>query len=127
MDAIEKLLEDDFEAGNAGDVEALLRLRTEDSVSIFLGEPELVGKDAIRAAWNQDTDFVAEYTDRSVEEIRIAGDWAFVRFTFAYTERPVDGGESSSRNCRVMWVIHQQRDATWKIHWEMVNSSDSQT
>ena len=125
MDGIQELLDADFEAGNAQDVEALLNLRTEDAVSIFMGDPELVGKDAIRAAWQVHSEFDASYTDRLVEEIRIAGDWAFVRYTFNYTERPKSGGESLSCKCRVIWVAKQQTDGKWKIHWEMVNASDS--
>ena len=126
MEEIQKLIEDEFAAGNAGDNEALLDLRTDDAVEIFPGVPPLVGKDAIRASWNQVTDVVEQYTDRSVNEINLAGDWAFIRFSFTHTVTSVAGGESEVSACQGLWVIRRQPDGSWKIHWEMVNSSETQ-
>ena len=124
MDEIQDLLDADFEAARAQDVEALLRLRTDDSVSIFMGEPQLVGKDAIRAAWQVHSEFDATFTDRSVEEVVVAGDWAFARYTLNYSETPKSGGEVISCKGRVVCVLRQEPDGTWRIHWEMVNSRD---
>jgi uncharacterized protein (TIGR02246 family) len=126
MDAIEKLIEDEFKAANAGDNEALLNLRTADAVEIFPGSSPLVGKEAIRAAWNQVADISEQFTDRSVEEINLAGDWASIRFSFTHTVTQVVGGESRVSHCQGLWVIRRQSDSSWKIHWEMTNSSDPQ-
>jgi uncharacterized protein (TIGR02246 family) len=125
MNLIEQLIEDEFAAGNAGDVEALVNLRTADAVEIFPGAPPLVGTDAIRAAWSQDAGIIEQYTDRSIEEINVVGDWAFIRFSFTHVVTPVAAGESSTGDSQGLWVLKQQSDGSWKIHWEMVNSSDT--
>jgi len=126
MDAIQKLIKDDFAAGDAGDIEALLELRTDDAVEIFSGALPLIGKDAIRTEWNQQiTDVTEQFKERTIEEIRLAGDWAFVRYSFIYTVTPWAGGESIDSNCNAVLVIRRQPDDLWKIHWEMVNSSDA--
>lgn len=126
MDAVEKLIEAEFSAANAGDNEALLNLRTDDAVEIFPGSPPLVGKKQIRAEWDQPSDITEQFTDRSIEEINLAGDWGCIRFSFTHTITAVAGGEASISHCQGLWVIQRQPDNSWKIHWEMTNSSDSQ-
>ena len=126
MNLIEQLIEDDFVAGNAGDVEALLNLRTDDAVEIFPGMPPLVGQDAIRAAWNQEVGVLEQFVDRSIEDIKVAGEWAFIRFSFTHVITAEEGGAPSTARNQGLWVIRQQPDGSWKIHWEMVNSSDSE-
>jgi uncharacterized protein (TIGR02246 family) len=125
-DEIEKLIEEEFMAGNANDVEALLRLRTPDAVELFPGAPPIVGQDAIRAAWKQETDVIEQYTNRSIQEVNLAGDWAFIRFVFTHTITPVAGGDPHISNSQGLWIIRRQLDGSWKIHWEMVNSSDEE-
>lgn len=126
MDAmIEKLIEEEFAAANAGDVEALLSLRTADAVEMLAGELPLVGQDAVRTAWSQEADFTEQFTDMSAKEIRLAGDWAFMRFSFTHTLTPVTGGDPTVRNGQRLWIIRRQADNSWKIHWEMVNSSET--
>ena len=122
MDSIQQLIEDEFAAGNAGDTEALLSLRTHGAVEMFPGEPTLVGKDAIRSEWGQGTDVIEQFTDRSVDDIQLVGDWALVRFSFTHTVAPANGGTANASRCRGLWVIRRQPDDSWKIHWEMVNS-----
>ena len=125
MNLIEQFIEDEFVAGNAGDVEALLNLRTDDAVEMFPGMPPLVGQDAIRAAWSKTAGTLEQFVDRSIDDIKVAGEWAFIRFSFTHIVTPESGGEPSSTICQGLWVIRQQPDGSWKIHWEMVNSRES--
>jgi len=122
MDTIQRLIEDEFAAGNAGDTDALLSLRTDDAVEMFPGEPTLVGKDAIRSAWSQETGLTEEFTDRSVDDIQLAGEYAFVRISFTHTATSINGGDANVSRCKGLWVIRRQPDDSWKIHWEIVNS-----
>ena len=126
MNLIEQLIEDEFAAGNAGDVEAMLGLRTDDAVEIFPGSPPLVGQDAIRAAWNQDEGVLEQFIDRSIDEINVVGDWAFIRFSFTHVVSPESGGDAVATSSQGLWIIRQQSDGSWKIHWEMVNSSEEE-
>ena len=125
MNAINKLIEAEFAAGNAGDVEALLSLRTHDAVEIFPGELPLVGIDAIRAAWSQEGDVTEEFLDRSIEGVEMVGEWAFIRFSYRYRVSPKNGGDRNESNNQGLWILRKQADNSWKIHWEMVNTSDA--
>ena len=124
VDAIEKLLEEEFAAANAGDIEALLGLRTEDAVEILPGDQPLIGKDAIRAAWNQEAEFVEQYKNLSIEEIELVGDWAFTRISFTQSSKPVIGGDPIVQNGQGLLIVQRQPDSSWKIHWEMANYSE---
>ncbi len=119
------LLEEEFAAANAGDVEALLGLRTAEVVEILPGEPPLVGKDAIRAAWSQEADASEQFTNRSIRDTRLAGDWAFTHFSFTQTSTPVTGGHPVVRNCQGLCILRRQTDGSWKIYWEMASVSDT--
>jgi ketosteroid isomerase-like protein len=125
MNLIEQMIEDEFAAGNARDIEALLDLRTADAVEMFPGVPPLVGQDAIREAWSQESGITEQFTDRSIDDIKVAGEYAFVRFSFTHTVTPVASGKARAVVCQGMWVLHQQPNSSWKIHWEMVNSGEA--
>ena len=125
MGVIEKLLEEEFAAANAGDTEALLDLRTDEIVEMLPGEPPLIGKDEIRIAWNQETDIIEHFKNPSIEDIEFVGDWAFARFSYTQTLTPVTGGDAIVRKGQGLLILQRQPDSSWKIHWEMVNTRES--
>ena len=124
VDAIVKLLEEEFAAANAGDVEALLDLRTDEAVEMLPGDQPLIGKDAIRKAWNQESEIIEQYKNLSIEEINLVGDWAFTRFSYTHSLTPVSGGDPIIQNGQGLLIAQRQPDSSWKIHWEMVNSGE---
>ena len=120
--ALEKLVEAEAAAGTSGDVEELMNLRTADAIEMLPGEPTLVGKDAIRTAWGEDDPFVSQFSNISIEEVRVFGEWGYMRITYVQTLTPVTGGESIEFNGRTLWLVQRQPDNSWKIALEMINS-----
>jgi hypothetical protein len=64
-------------------------------------------------------------TDGICDEIQFTGDRAITRFSFTHTVTPINGGEADIHRNRGLWVIHQQPNDAWRIHWEMVNSIEA--
>ncbi len=122
--AIEKLLRAEIAAANTGDLEALLDLRTSDAVEMLPGESSLIGRDAIRAAWGEDSPYTEQFTNLSTEELRVIGDWGFMRVSFVQTLTPVSGGEPIVFSGRTLIVVQRQPDKSWKIAMEMVNRNE---
>ena len=122
--ALEKLLRAEAAAANTGDLEALLDLRTADAVEMLPGESSLVGKDAIRTAWGEDSPYLPHFTDISIDGVRVNGDWGFMRVSFVQTLTPISGGEPIVFSGRTLLVVQRQPDKSWKIALEMVNSNN---
>ena len=121
--ALEKLVRAETAAANTGDLEALLDLRTADAVEMLPGESSLIGKDAIRAASGEDSAYTEQFTNVSTEEVRVIGDWGFIRISFVQTLTPISGGEPIVFSGRTLLFVQRQPDKSWKIALEMVNSN----
>ncbi len=98
-------------------------LDTEDAVVMYAGEPAAIGKDAIRARQQRFRDQATFEETRSVEEVEVSGDWAFVRWAGTGTVTPKDGGESSEFNRKGITIFQRQPDNSWKIARVIWNSN----
>jgi len=104
----------------SGDV---VDLDTEDTVVMYAGEPAAIGKEAIRARQQRFRDQALFEETRSVEEVIVSGDWAFVRWAGTGTVTPKDGGESSEFNRKGITIFQRQPDKSWKIARAIWNSN----
>jgi uncharacterized protein (TIGR02246 family) len=106
-------------AGNAGDLAAL---HTDDAIWMPPNEPALVGKEAIHT-WAQGLfeQFTVEETV-TTEEIRVAGDWAFLRGTYTFTMTPKAEGEMQEETGKCIHIVQRQPDGSWKYTRLMWNS-----
>jgi uncharacterized protein (TIGR02246 family) len=79
------------EASHARDLTRILELVTEDCVFLMPGAPPIEGKAAVRALYQQ---MFAQWSeseirqDSRIDEIGVAGDWAYWRGTDAITITP---------------------------------------
>ena len=113
--AINRLLDEDTTALNAGDAVGLVALYTEDVVLMPPDELAVIGKEARRAFLQT---FFDQYTlelARSTEEVVVADDWAFARSTQTSTLTPKDGGEPIERSGKVIHIYQRQPDGSWKL------------
>jgi uncharacterized protein (TIGR02246 family) len=103
--------------GNVADLD------TEDVVVMYAGEPAAIGKEAIRIREQRFRDQATSEETRSVEEVVVSGDWAFVRWAGTGTDTPKDGGESSEFNRKGITIFQRQPDNSWKVARVIWNSN----
>ncbi len=120
--AVKRLFDEATAALNAGGG-AIEDFNTKDAVIMFPDEPAAIGKEAIRAH-NQPLrgQFTSEEI-RSVDEVVVSGDWAFVRWAGTGTVTPKDGGEPSEFNLKGITIFQRQPDNSWKIARAIWNSN----
>ena len=102
----------------------MVDLITEDAVVMYRNRLAAIGKEAIRARQQRFDGSQATFEEtRSVEEVVVSGDWAFVRWTGTGTVTPKDGGESSEFNRKGITIFQRQTDNSWKIARVIWNSN----
>jgi uncharacterized protein (TIGR02246 family) len=115
---IEKFLRQDIAATLSRDTGALTELFTDDGVRLSQGEPDDIGKQAIRATNER---FKAATPGLRVlsyvpedKELTVADGWAFVwgYFTASYVESL--GGEVKRFRGKRLMVLKKQPDGGWK-------------
>lgn len=78
-------------------------------------QPALVGRDAVRGRvgpffvdWNMDH-------VGTVDELRVAGDWAYVRGTYVFRVTPKAGGDTTEEVGKIVYILGRHADDSWKI------------
>ena len=113
--ALEAIAKEYEAAFSAGDVEALVALHADDAIRMPPNAPPVVGKEAIQAAYQTTFDEFAAKITLSLEEVEVAGDWAFVRGTSPVTVTPKAGGEPLEDEGKYLSIRKRQPDGSWKI------------
>jgi len=115
---IEKLHRQDIAATLSRDTAALTELWTDDAVRLQQGEPDDIGKEAIRATNERQKAATPELRVLSyvpeTKELTITDGWAFEwrYFTASYVESP--GGEVKRIRGKVIMVLKKLPDGRWK-------------
>lgn len=116
---IEKAHSQDIAATLSRDTAALTELWTDDAVRLGQGEPDDIGKEAIRATNERQKaatpelrvlSYVPETKDLTVTDDGWAFEWRY--FTASYVESP--GGEEKRVRGKVLLVLKKQPDGSWK-------------
>jgi uncharacterized protein (TIGR02246 family) len=110
-------------AVNAGDFAAAADVFTEDGIWLAPGVPADFGREAI-AARLQSLHAVAKAEDltQKVEEVEVAGDWAWVRATYSLRLVPAAGGEPWTETGKYLLISKRQPDGSWKSHRSCFNT-----
>jgi uncharacterized protein (TIGR02246 family) len=116
VDAIKAIVDSVILASQQGDLEGYLNLYTEDAVWMFNDRLEDAGKDAVRLRYR----FMEQYSfdqQVSIDEIVVAGDWAFVRLTADGWLVPKPGVEGDRRRAvsRHLAIASREADGSWKL------------
>jgi uncharacterized protein (TIGR02246 family) len=110
--AIRELVETWMEASRRGDTETVLGLTTDDIVFMAPGR-EPFGKEEFRAA--SETMRGAEMEGRvEIREIRILGDWAWIRNHIDLTVTPPTG-EPVHRSGYTLSILQKGADGRWRL------------
>jgi uncharacterized protein (TIGR02246 family) len=117
--AIERLRRQDVAATLSRDTAALTELWTDDAVRLGLGEPDDIGKEAIRASNDRMKAATPDLRVLSyvpeIKELTITDGWAFEwrHYTASYVESP--GGEVKHIRGKVLGVLKKLPDGSWKV------------
>jgi len=110
--AIRDLVANWMAASRVGDAEAVLSLMTDDVIFMVPGR-EPFGKEAFRAA-AETMKNVRMDGSSDIREIRILGDWAYLRNFIEITITP-PGGSPMRRAGHTLSVLHKQPDGRWLL------------
>ncbi len=122
IQAIKRIYEQWDEAENSGDANALVLLVTDDIIWMEPDSPVIVGKEALRELLESSYETHSMKDMKTVvEEIRLAGDWAYVRSSYCTISIPKDGSERVNRIGRIVDLCERQEDGSWKIARDIFN------
>ena len=114
VEAVKRVREQAVAAINAGDVDALVALATDDIVWMPQDKATSIGKEAFRLYWAGLLEqFVFDRT-LSHDEVIVAGDWAIHRSTLEGTMTPKFGGEPMSHSAKAIDILRRQPDGSWR-------------
>jgi uncharacterized protein (TIGR02246 family) len=110
--AIHDLVETWMSASKAGDTPTVLRLIADDALFMVPGQPPF-GKEAFAAASaNMKNLRIDGKSD--IQEIRVLGDWAYLRNYLELTITP-DTGAPVRRSGYALTILHKETDGRWVL------------
>jgi len=110
--AIRELIATWMAASRAGDVETVLSLMTEDVVFMVPGR-EPFGKEVFEAT-SQGMKGVRMEGTNDIHELKVLGDWAYLRSHIALTIMP-PGGEPVRRAGYTLTILRKGPDGRWRL------------
>lgn len=110
--AIRDLVDKWMAASKAGDLATVLRLMSDDVVFMVPGQ-EPFGKETFAENSRKMKDVRIEGTSE-IQEIKIVGDWAWMRNRLQVTMTP-PSGKATVRSGYTLTVLRKQADGAWAI------------
>jgi uncharacterized protein (TIGR02246 family) len=117
VEAIKDLAKEWEVAFNAGDVDKLVSFYTDNSLRIPANQAPIIGKEAIRDNFQQLFDQYTVEANIVVLDVKVCGDHAFVRGSYATTYTIKATGESLKFNGNWVDLNQKQPDGSRKIIW----------
>jgi len=117
--ALRELVRNYDDYANSDDLGSLVALFADDAVRMPPDQPAIQGREAIRS---QSEAFSAENTGElssTVEDVRVSGDWGFVRISYTESSTPRAGGETTTTVGKWILICERQADGSWQITNEM--------
>jgi uncharacterized protein (TIGR02246 family) len=114
-EAIRKLLKDWHDATVRGDLPTLLSLMVEDVVFLVAGQPPMRGREAFASAFRVGLEhYRIDYTSE-VEEIHVAGDFAYCWCHLAVTVSPLKAHPPLRRSGHTLTVFRKGPGGNWLV------------
>ncbi len=122
--AIQGLLQAWGAAVEAGDIAALVALRTDDVVQLPPDAPVSRGKQALENFYHSSFEKFSiggTWPVEGTEEIVVADGWAFHLSEYILRFSPKAGGEATEERGKIIVICQQQPDGSWKFAREIWN------
>jgi uncharacterized protein (TIGR02246 family) len=108
--AIRDLVDAWMEAGKTGDTATMLELFTDDVIFMASGK-EPFGKEA----WSDEMKGVRIDGSSDFLEVRVCGDWAWMRSRINMAMTPSDGGKPERIQGYALTILQKGSDGRWRI------------
>jgi uncharacterized protein (TIGR02246 family) len=125
--AIRQAIEEFTHAYNAGDFARLTNIFAEDLIDMSMGGPTRRGQDARMHFLSRVRETHANFRPHleiQINEIQVAGDWAYEHGSLVVALTPRTGGDKSFIRQRYLVIWRRQANGEWKIAVEMDNSAE---
>lgn len=100
----------------AGDADAIATQYTEDALLLPQDSPPIAGREAIAESYRAALEEFAMRLRTRVEEVEVAGGWAWLRGRFEHTStRKADGTVTEYRG-KYLAVARRDPDGVWRFH-----------
>jgi len=102
--------------------DAYVSMHTEDAVLMIPGMPEVIGSKKIHSfVLDFFQDYKFEFPEWKSEEIVVAGDWAFHRFSGIAVIIPKNGDDSIRLDRKYLDIYRKQPNGEWKVARHIFN------
>ena len=98
-----------------GDLERVLSLMAEDVVFLLPDQPPMRGRDAFAAATRSALGHYRIEGKPDIQEIRIAGEYAFCWNHLSLTLTPLQGGSPQQHAGHILSVFRREQDGRWVL------------
>ena len=112
---IQQVISTWMRASADGDLDTVLTLMAEDVVFLLPGQPPMRGREAFAAASRAMTRRVRIEGKPEIQEIHVAGDFAFCWNYLSITATPVNGGAPMRRAGNILSVFRREPDGRWVL------------
>jgi uncharacterized protein (TIGR02246 family) len=122
--AVDEIFDEYVASVTARDADRWIALWTDDPVQLPPDAPTVTDWDTLYE--NTKAEFeVFAFTgfEINVEEVQVAGEWAYARGHYTVTIEMIDGGDIIPIDGKFLTIFQQQSDGSWKIHRDAFNSN----
>ena len=105
-----------MQASAEGDLDRVLSLMAEDVVFLLPGQPPMRGRDAFAAASRSMAGKFRIEGKPEIQEIQIAGDYAFCWNYLSLTVTPLPDGTPKKRAGNILSVFRREPDGRWVLY-----------
>ena len=114
--AIRKTIAQYFRALNHSDVEAVLKLYTNDPVMLPFLQPTVVGTEAVRLNYESTFQHIRFQVQTSIQElVEMSAEWTYVRTESAGTFTPVSTQKGSPATFHELFLLRKSSGGEWLI------------
>jgi uncharacterized protein (TIGR02246 family) len=114
--SIRELVAEWQKAAAAGDLSKLLDLMAEDVVFYVVGQPPMRGREAFAAAFRTAVQQVRIESTARIEEIQVAGNFAYLANYLTVTMTPLQGGPIIRRSGYTLTILRKEPDGRWVLY-----------
>lgn len=113
---IRDLIQTWLRASRANDLDTVLGLMAEDVVFLMAGRPPMKGREAFAAASRAGAGKFKFDGTPEVQEIQIAGDYAYCWLYLSVTVTPLPDGPAMQRAGNILSVYRREPDGRWVLY-----------